>query len=291
MISLQIGQTSETEVRPMSEADAANWYSEQGVPVIYHLGRYWKETRFGFYEPIHLLARLQAEQATCPKPLSLGFRASLCDDAITVANGSIPVHLLSNLEGYDFQSLSSKRRNHLRRCYKRATIVQVLNLALLQEQGYDVYCSALTRFGGTKIIPKKAYLSQLENDASFKQRYVFAGLINDKLGGYMVTYVIDQTAYVEMVLIATEALPSDIGTGLIFEFAQACRHSGNIREIVYGYDTPNDPALGVFKEGMGFPVRHIPSRVKVNPLIDPILRWRYPSAYYFMTGKYTAAKN
>jgi hypothetical protein len=291
MNSLQIGQTSETEVCPMSEADAANWYREQGVPVVYHRGRYWKETKFGFYEPIHLLARLKAEQTTCPKLLSLGFRASLCDEAIQVANGTIPVHLLSNLESYDFQSLSSKRRNHLRRCYKRATIVQLFSPALLQEQGYEVYCSAETRFGNSNVLSKEVYLSQLEKDLSFKQRYIFAGLINNKLGGYMITYAVDQTAYVEQVLIATEALPSDIGTGLIFEFAQACRHSGKIREIVYGYDTPKDPALGIFKEGMGFPVRRIPSKVRVNPLIDPILRWRYPSAYYFMTGKYIPAKN
>jgi hypothetical protein len=285
MNHLQIEQTAKYELSTMSEAEAATWYHKQGVKIVYHLGRYWKESRFGFYEPLHLLARLTAEQATCPRRLSLGFRASLREADAAVANGFIPVRLLSDVNSYDVQSLSSNRRNHLRRCHKRAKIVQLSSPALLQEQGYEVYCSALTRFGGTKITSKQAYLSHVESYSPSKQRYVFAGLIDDKLGGYIVTYAIDQTAYIEKVLLATEALSAYIGIGLVFEFVQACRCSGKIREIVYGYDTPNDPALGTFKEGLGFPVRQIPSRVAVNPMIDPILRWRYPSAYYFMTGK------
>jgi hypothetical protein len=291
MSNSQISQASEAVISSMSEEEAADWYREQRVQIVYHLGRYWKQTRFGFYEPIHLLARLTAEQATCPRPVNLGFRASLCEADAAVANGSIPIHLLSDVEGYDLQSLSSNRRNHLRRCYKRAKILHLLSPVLLQEQGYEVYCSALTRFGGSKVISKKVYLSQLENYIPSKQRYIFAGLINDKLGGYIITYVVDQTAYIEKVLLATEALSAYIGIGLVFEFVQACRNSGKIREIVYGYHTPEDSALGTFKEGIGFPVRHIPAKVAVNPLIDPILRWRNPSAYYFITGKYALTGN
>jgi hypothetical protein len=291
MSDFQIRQASESVMFSMSEEEAADWYRKQGMQILYHQGRYWKQTRFGFYEPIHLLARLTAEQATCPRRINLGFRASLCEADAAVANGSIPIHLLSDVEGYDLKSLSSKRRNKLKGCYNRAKIVQLLSPALLQEQGYEVYYSAVTRFGGSKVISQKLYLSHLENYIPSKQRYIFAGLINDKLGGYIITYVVHETAYIEKVLLATEALSSNIGTGLIFEFVQACRGSGKVREIVYGYHAPDDSALGYFKKEMGFPVRHIPAKVAVNPLIDPFLRWRYSSAYYFITGKYASVGN
>ncbi len=276
-------ETSQAVISSMTEAEAADWYRQQGMKITYHRGHYWKETKFGFYEPINLLAYLTAEQAICPQKFYLGFRASLCKADAVLANGSIPIHLLSNVEQYDLQNLSSNRRNHLRRCYKRAKILQLFTPELLEEQGYDVFYSATTRFRG-KIIPKKVYLSQLSKHIPSQQRYVFAGLIKDKLGGYLTTYVINGTAYIERVLLATEALSAYIGTGLVFEFVQACRNSGQIREIVYGYHTPRDPSLKTFKEGMGFPVKHIPAKVGINPLINPLLRWRYPSAYYFITG-------
>ncbi|BAY90303.1 MULTISPECIES: hypothetical protein [unclassified Tolypothrix] len=289
MTNLQIRPTnSEAVILSMNEEAAADWYRQQGMQIFYHQGHYWKQTKFGFYEPINLLARLTVKQATCPKKIHLGFRASLCEADAAAANGSIPIHLLSDVEGYNLQSLSANRRNHLKRCHKRAKILQLLSPELLEEQGYEVFYSATIRFGG-KVIPKKVYLSQLAKHIPSEQRYVFAGLINDKLGGYMTTYVVDGTAYIERALLATEALSAYIGTGLVFEFVQACRRSGKIREIVYGYHTPTDPALSTFKEGMGFPVRQIPAKVAVNPLIDPIFRWRYSSAYYFLTGKYAMA--
>lgn len=161
MTNLQIRPTnSEAVILSMNEEAAADWYRQQGMQIFYHQGHYWKQTKFGFYEPINLLARLTVKQATCPKKIHLGFRASLCEADAAAANGSIPIHLLSDVEGYNLQSLSANRRNHLKRCHKRAKILQLLSPELLEEQGYEVFYSATIRFGG-KVIPKKVYLSQL----------------------------------------------------------------------------------------------------------------------------------
>jgi hypothetical protein len=45
-----------------------------------------------------------------------------------------------------------------------------------------------------------------------------------------------------------------------------------IREIAYGLHTPEDLPLAEFKTSLGFPAVHVPSRVKINPLVAPLVR-------------------
>lgn len=284
MGELQIQDVSEAVLASMTEEEFANWQRQQGMRFICHRGRYWEELRPGFYQPIHLLARLSAEQATRPAPLCWGFRSALCEDDVGAANGSIPIHLLSNFKGYDLQSLPSHRRNHVRKCRKRVKLVQLINSALLQEQGYEVVCSAIARTAHSTVPQPESYQASLVDYISPGHRLVLAGLIDCKLGGYITGYAVSGTAYIENVYIATEALPTSIGSGLIFEFMQACYRCGAIREVVYGQHSREDQSLCLFKEEMGFPVKLIPGKIRVNPIIAQYMRWRYPHKYYRLTG-------
>lgn len=292
MNDLQMREVSKAVLSSMTEAELANRQREQeGVHVVCHRGRYWRETSPGFYEPSHRMARLSAEQATPPVPLLCwGFRAALCEDDAAVANGSIPIHLLSNVEGYDLQGLSSNRRYHLRKCRKLVELVELANPALLQEQGYEVVLSALKRTAHKKAPSREDYLADIADYTSPGRRLILAGLIGTKLGGYITAHAVNGTAFIDKVYLATEALLTHIGTGLVFEFVQVCRRSGEIREIVYGLHTPEDSALSVFKEGMGFPVKHVPTKVQMNPIIGKFICWRYPHVYYRLTGHNTSVK-
>ena len=42
----------------MTEKYHADQLRHWGIHTVYHEQYYWKETVFGFYEPIHLMARL-----------------------------------------------------------------------------------------------------------------------------------------------------------------------------------------------------------------------------------------
>lgn len=280
----QMRDISEAILPSMTEAELANWYRQRGTHVISHQGRYWKETVLGFYEPLHWIARLSAEQATSPTRLCWGFRAVLCEADAAFANGSMPVHLLSNIESYGLQNLSSNRRDHLRKCLKRVKIVELTDSALLQEQGYEVVLSCLTRTAYTKPPSKADYLAGLTDYFAPGRRLILAGMIGDKLGGYLTGYAVSETAYMEDAMLATEALSTNLGTGLRFEFVKLCQRCGNIREIVSGLHCREDRALCIFKQGMGFSVQHLPTRVQINPLIENALRWRYPHKYYRLTG-------
>jgi hypothetical protein len=280
----QMRDVSEAVLTSMTEEECANWRHQQLAHIVYHRGRYWEEIRSGFYQPIHWLARLSAKQATRPVQLCWGFRGALHEDEAVAANGSMPVHLLSNIESYDLQNFSSKRRFHIRKCRKLVKIVEVVSPTLLQEQGYKVVLSAITRTAYSKAPAKEDYLKSLAHDyITPRHRLILAGLIDAKLGGYLTAYAVNGTAYIEHVYIATEALPTSIGSGLIFEFVQICRRS-KIHEVAYGQHSREDRALCVFKEGMGFPVKHIPTKVCMNPIIGQFIHWYRPHAYYRLTG-------
>ena len=48
---------------------------------------------------------------------------------------------------------------------------------------------------------------------------------------------------------------------------------------------PEDPALVVFKEGIGFPVVKVPSKAWLLPVADTLVRWRKPFLHYRLTGR------
>jgi hypothetical protein len=281
----QMHDVSEVLLTSITEEQFATWKKQERTHVIFYRDRYWEELRKGFYQPIHLLARLSADRAKRPTPWCWGYRAALCEDDAAAANGSVAVHLLSNVQDYDIQTLFRKRRTHLRKCLKLVKIVRLTGPYILQKQGYEVLRSALKRTKHVSPPPKKDYLDGLTTYTTNEHRLVLVGIIDDRLGGYVDGHAIDGTAYINNVYIATEALPTSIGTGLIFEFVQACRRSGAIHEVVYGQHSREDPALCQFKEAMGFPVKHIPAKVMITPIIKEYLRRYRPHPYYRLTGR------
>lgn len=197
----------------------------------------------------------------------------------------MPVNLLTRLDDYDIAALPSKRRNQLRRCRDRVKFVQLTGPALLVDHGYEVYRSAVERLQLRTPPSKDAYQQSVEALLRDSPVLVIAGLVDGRLGGYLEAYAVGATAYIHHVYIATWAFPSNIGTGLTFEMVQTCRRAGVIREIVYGQHSRENPRLDVYKEGMGFPVVHIPTRVWMIAPMSWLLRWHRPHAHYRLTGR------
>jgi hypothetical protein len=272
-------------LHPLTEGELAHWRREQGRRVIPHRGRFWMESPPGFLQPLHWMARFSPKEARAPAVPAWGSRAVLAKSDADAANGTLSVHVLTDVAEYSLQNLSSNRRNHLRRCYKRASIVEITGTALLRQQGYEVLQSALSRTGYARAGSKEHYLATLEQFITPRRRVVIGALINGRLGGYLAGFAVDGTAYIEHVHLSTEALSDYVGIGLVFEFVQACQRSKGIREIIYGQHSREDAPLCSFKERIGFPVRHFPARVKVMPIVAQLLRWRYPHKYYRLTGR------
>lgn len=261
-----------------------------GRSVTVHRGRHWMEAPRGFYQPIHWLARLQAGEATMPRRLAWGYRATLCDeDGERRGNVALPVHLLSDVAGYADDTLSRRYRRNLRDCGKRATLVELTGPALLRQQGFEVKRSAVRRTGYGNAASRNLYLADLDHLFMSSSQLVLAGIVDGRLGGYLTGRLVQGSAYIINVWIATEALRSAIGVGLVFEFVQACRRGGSAREVAFGLHSIEDPTLVAFKEGLGFPVTRVSAKGWVNPLAAAVVRKRRPYAYYRLTGVAPAA--
>jgi hypothetical protein len=266
----------------MTETEAARWWTARGLQVVSHRGRPWKRTRAGFYEPIHWLARLSADEASRPRCVHWGYRATLADPA--AANAALALHMLTDLPGYTLERFKAKRRFHVRKALELATFGELHEPALLHAQGYEVYRSARERIG-SPALPETEYHARLDDPHVGPQgRHTLAGLVDGRLAAYLTAFAVSGTAYIENLYLASEFMSASIGSGLIYTFVQSCTRSGAIREIVYGPHVPAAPSLAVFKEGMGFPVLRVPSRMWIAPIVKGFVRRRQAHAYYMITG-------
>jgi hypothetical protein len=282
----QVRDSSAATVAVLTEKELAERRRAEGVRVIEHAGRYWEQMGApGFFQPVHLLARLTPEEATRPTPFCWGYRAALTPEAAGAANGMVPIVRIADLAGYDFDSLSANRRNKLRKCQRLVQIVQPTGPGLLLEQGYAVVADALSRTRHKPIPSPEAFVTTVKNYFQGGYWFILAGLIDGKLGGFVDGYVVDGIAYGLKAYYATWALPTNISTGLIFEFAQVLRRLKCVHTMVAGLDAPELPQLSKFKDDMGIIVEEIPTRWDMNPLARSFIRWRKPHAYYRLTGR------
>ena len=275
---------SEAVVRSLTEDELARWHEQRGDRLVRHAGRYWKTTHPGFYEPLHWFARLAPEQATRPAAC-LGFRAVLDDGGAAAANAALPTHVLSDVAGYGPHVLSSNRRYHLRKAQRLVEMVALTSTGLLEEQGHEIAVSALGRTGYARLPTRTKYVESLREYGVPDRRTVLAGLVNGKLVGYLDGWAADGTAYIEHVHVATSALPTNVNTGLVFAFVEACQRGGEVNEVVYGLHTPEDESLVLYKERLGFPARRLPARVWLLPGLGAVLRRVRPFVAYRITGR------
>lgn len=278
---------SDANLISITEEEFGDSLRESGTHILIHRDRHWKETYPGFYEPVHWMARFKAEQATRPALLCWRFRASLEKKSLSAGNGAIPIILLQDLESYTLESLPSKRRSHIRKCQRMVKLVQLTGepaKELLKQQGYEIFASAMKRFGNNRFLSQAKYQERMNNYIDSGHYFVMGGILGDELIGYLTAIVIDGTAYMEERLVKTEALKTDLGSTLTFEFAQICKRSGNIHEIVSGQHSPEKQSLTEFKLSMGFQVQFVPVKIDMNPIIDKFIRWRYPNKYYRLKG-------
>lgn len=275
---------SEAVMPVLTEGEYASKRRATGMRVIQHRGRWWEEQAQGFYQAMHWMARQRQDQAERPTALCWGFRTTLDEEDLAFANGWLPVHLLSELASYDLDALPGKVRNKLRKCKRLNEIVQVTAPPLLRDQGYEVRCSVTARIAFWKPPSKEKYARDLDDYIGAPYRLVLAGLSKGTLSGYLDGVAVDGTAYINRVYVHTNALSTEVCTGLVFEFVQACRRSGLVREIAYGLDAPSDQNLKHYKVKMGFPVVRIPMHFWLLPPSGAFIRWWRPEVYYRMSG-------
>lgn len=273
----------------MTEAELAAMRAQEGDTVVLHDGRHWRATFPGFYQPIHLAARLRAAEIRRPAILCWGYRAALLEEDAHLANGSLPLYLMADIGHFTAAALNRNRRGDLRRAQRQVEFRRLGEPSLLLEQGHAVFMSAVRRLGYWRSQTEVEYRRRIERRAGHGRRLIIAGLVDGRLGGYMDSYAVNGVLYPEEIFVDTDALRTGIGTGLYVETIETARRAGTIREVCNGLHTPEDPDLCRFKEGLGFRLCHVPARTVIPTPIRAYIKARRPATHYRLTGLDPAA--
>lgn len=273
------------ELTVMSEAELASMRAGEGVAVAQRDGRYWEAIFPGFYQPVHLLARFRAAYVKRPALLCWGYRAALDEGDAAEANGSIPVHLMNNVEEFTERALDESRRRDLRKCRKLVEFRRVRDPGLFVDEGYEVFMSAQRRVDYYwPHLSEAEYHERIERRVRDERRLFIAGLVDGKLGGYLESYAVDDILYARELFVATEMMRTGIGTGLYVETIETGVRAGTIRSVCTGLHTPERQGITRFKEGLGCPIVNVPAYSAIPAPIGAYIRARHPAVHYRLTG-------
>lgn len=278
----------DTSVTVMTEAELAAMRACEGDRVVSHGGCHWRSPYPGFYQPIHLLARMRAAEIGQPTRLCWGFRVALREEDAHLANASVPVHLLTDVARFDEGLLSRNRMSDLRRCRRQVDFRRIETPALLLQRGYEVFTSAVRRLRHRRHLSELGYRQRVRRRVRHGKRFLIAGFVDGALRGYLDSYAVNGVLYLDEIFVATDALRTGIGTGLYVETLVAAARNGAIRDVCNGLHRPEDPNLCRFKQSLGFRRVPLPARAVIPPPIRAYLRARRPATYYRLTGDGTA---
>lgn len=281
---MESGIELDTILNPMSEAQYAKYLERSGKRIIQHEGRYWQDQPAGFFHPIHYMALLTNKEATRPTGLCWGFRSTLCEEDAHLANGALPIHIISDLENYDLSHIKQSRRTNIRKFWKKVEVAEITSPDLLREQAYDIVLSDHARNKYGQLPTREEYVAKIDQFFDFGH-VTLGGFVDGKLGGFVVGLGVGSTAYIEEIQVHSGTLDTGMASGLLYEMAQVCRRSPKIREVVHALHARENESLSFFKEHLGFKVTLIPSRVWLAPFTREIIRRVRPHVYYRLYGK------
>jgi hypothetical protein len=229
----------------LTEAEAAAWQQEQGRDIVQHKGRYWARTKSHFYQPIHLLAQLSADEATRPPGWSWGFRARLAPQEAASANATMPVHLLPEPHSYCATRLSADRRQKLRKGLSELDIVALQAPDILLEQGYGVALEAVALSPAMKLVEPAAFRRWVQSYFAPKRGLIVAGLKQGRLLGFCTNLAIDGAAYQEMLYVGAEGRRHHLTLCLFHSTASIVSRCAGIRELMNGLHLRERPSVGL----------------------------------------------
>lgn len=258
-------------VRPLDDEALAAWLRRRGVTVVRRGRTHWRTTHPRFFEPLHWLARLPPEQVARPVRFALGFRSALTADGAGAATGALAVHVLNSVEEFSVEDLPAKRRSEVRKAARETTIVELTGPELLEREGHALFASVRRRTGHGRIPNAEKFAAGLKEYGVGEERTVIAGLVDGRLAGWLDGFGIDRVGYIDQVNVSDSALSTNLSTGLVYHWLEACRRGG-VDTVVYGLHTPENESLSRYKERLGFRVERLPALVWLAPGVGPLLR-------------------
>lgn len=268
----------------LDEAACVAWRLARGQSVVEHRGRYWWQSRPGFFQPVHHMARFRLAEATRPRPWCLGFRAMLAEEEGR-ANGALAIHRLSEPRSYDIGRLSPPRRQQIRRALRDFDVVALDAPDILLDQGYALGQEARARNAEIHLPEPAAFRREVETYLDPPRGLILAAVRGDRLLGFTLTFAVGRTAYNDSVYVGEEGLAKKVPVCLFHAFASLVARAPGVDELMHGFHIRENGGLNEFKRRVGLEIVRLPARVWLFPGLDHLLRTYRPDKYYQVTGR------
>lgn len=275
----------EARLPVMDEAGCATWQEARGVRVVEHRGRYWMESAPGFFQPVHHLARLTADEASRPSRRCLGFRAVLAEPCLPEANGCMPAHLYPEPQHHTLERFSGTQRRQIRQGLRSFDLVALREPDLLLDQGLAVAQEARARNPGIPLPHAAAFHRSVLAYVEPPQGLVLAAMRGKRLLGFALCYAVDQAVYHDLVYVGDEGLRDRAPICLFHALATISARNPRLLELMHGLHVRANPGLCEYKRRLGIEVRPVPARCWMVPGLAPLLRAVAPCRHYRLTGR------
>ena len=246
---------------------------------IEHHGRWWRPADASkglLYVPVNPLAIIKKEEASFPTIISLGYRATI--EGIG-PNASVHLHILRDLENFSPARMNKFTRRDLGRVARnpeiKITKLTRDNLMTFVDQAPEVNASssAVQEYAPGSNQTCKSFEVGLEAAGfHYGELLIFAGLVNDRLAGYVTGMAIDNTAIAEMLVVSDEYKATNIGSRLMYALIQAAQRTEGIDQIYNWSVEPSKPGISQYKERMGFPAIAVPSTVVLRKGLQSVFK-------------------
>ena len=215
---------------------------ELGREVVLHRGRWWVRVVPGFYQPVHLLARMRPDEATRPTLRCWGLRASLAPESAASANGSIPAHVLPDPRSYDAGRLAPSQRRKLRKHLPEFDVVALDRPDILLEQGYPIMREAHARNRRVPLPGRRQFERWVASYFSPRRGLVLAAFRHGRLLAFNTNSAVDGVAYGDTAYANAEGRRYALTTGLFHAFATVVSRSAQASIL---WSTASTPARTV----------------------------------------------
>jgi hypothetical protein len=268
----------------MQEADLARWLVAGGAVVVERHGRRWQRVVPGFYQPLHFLARLRADEVHCPNLFCWGYRSALAEADQRQANATLPIYVLPDLAHYDSRRLDGRRRNAINKAARVVDTVMLDRPDVLLEQGLPIMHQAAARNPHNHGVDDRHFAAWVK--AGFRQPgpVFLAMLMGSTLVGFAVAFAIEGVAYYHQHFIADAARSLNLDRFSFHATALMAQRTPGIHTLANGLHVPESEGLADFKASQGLVIAEYPSRAVIQPLLGRLLRHYRPCQYYRLTG-------
>lgn len=272
-------------IRPVPESTAATYWVSAGARVRPAWGRWWIVTR-GMWMPVAFLEPLAAGPSGFPSRRAVAFQASVARPS--EATGTKPYSIFTDLPEYGPRSMTRYRRRDTRRALREFRYSVLREPGLLLAQGWPVVTEAALHSGSWTPADRPAYERYI--DSLFRAAtppLIVTAVQNGRLAGYLTSYAVGDTAYLNDLYIAPWARTRNAGAGLYWLTLAAWRTVPGVTRASAG--RLFDGHVHEHKSSLGAGVVLVPVLAKIRRPVAAVLRRVRPDGAFLRLAGITPA--